>query len=282
MEWKNIKIEDKDIIDRYIKGKFITSDLNFTNIFLWSISEKKQYKIENDILYIKAIYEGERYFFPPIPFKMTEEKIIEGIEKIPKQMKIMFIPEEYKSIANKYEYKEERDSFDYLYNQIDLAELKGRKYSSKKNKINKFKREYEYKYEKIDSSNIAEVIEFQKKWVNLKTDNIVKAENIGVLEILRNYSKFDLKGGLIKVKDNIVAYAFGESLNENIAVIHIEKALVEYQGSYQMINMLLAKEEFGDKLCINREDDFGSLGLREAKMSYCPVKLLKKYSLIRE
>lgn len=283
MDWKEIKLENKEEIDRFLKGRFITSDLNFTNIFLWSLSEKNSFKIENDILYIKAIYEKEEYFFPPVPLVVEKEKLIEGFENIPKNKKVVFIPEIYKTLLeNRYNFKEERDSFDYIYLQKDLAELKGRKYASKKNKINRFQKTYEYTYEKISENNIKDVIEFQENWVKKREEQIVISENKGIIEILLNYHRFNLRGGLIRVCGRVIAYAFGEKLDDDMAVIHIEKADVEYIGVYQMINMLLAKEEFSDVLRINREDDFGSLGLREAKMSYMPNELLKKYSFIRE
>lgn len=282
MNWEQIDIESKELFQDFLKGKFKTSDLNFTNILLWSKSEEMKFLIEDETLYIKGEYEGENYYFPPIRKDDNKEKLIEAFKKISDEgIKVVFIPEEYKNILeNRFDLQEKRDSFDYIYLQKDLAELKGRKFSSKKNKINKFKRIYEYTYEKISKDNINEIREFQRKWTEFrKEDKIIVSETMGIEYLLDNYEILDLRGGLIKVEDEIVAYAFGEKLTDDMGLIHIEKGLAEYQGCYQMINMYLAKEEFSDVKFINREDDFGSLGLREAKMSYQPIELLKKYDM---
>ena len=102
---------------------------------------------------------------------------------------------------------------------------------------------------------------------------------MGIEELLNNYENLGLRGGIIKVDKKIVAYAIGEKLTADMGVIHIEKGIFDYQGSYQMIDMYVAKEEFSDVQYINREDDFGSLGLREAKLSSPQIKLLKQYSI---
>ena len=78
-----------------------------------------------------------------------------------------------------------------------------------------------------------------------------------------------------------MAYTIGEVLQKDYALTHTEKALDEYTGSYQMINKLLCKNEFINIKYVNREDDFGKLGLREAKLSYNPCKLIKKYKIRR-
>ncbi len=46
-----------------------------------------------------------------------------------------------------------------------------------------------------------------------------------------------------------------------------------------MINMTFLEKEFTDYKYVNREDDFGDEGLREAKESYHPLELLKKYEI---
>ena len=64
---------------------------------------------------------------------------------------------------------------------------------------------------------------------------------------------------------------------ENMAVIHIEKANPEFNGLYQYINHEFLMEEFPDVTWVNREDDMGIDGLREAKMSYDPADFARKY-----
>lgn len=281
MCWKRLTVEDRDIIQKYLKGRFNTSDLNFSNLLLWSKSENIEFIIEDEVLVIKGCYEGNEYFFPPVSIDNSTTKIKESIKKIRESRgDILFIPEFYADfLKDEFNLIENRDSFDYLYLQKDLAELKGRKFTSKKNKINKFKKAYNYTYESISEKNIEEVREFQREWIKTREDNIVIAESLGIELLLDNYTSLELKGGVIRVDGKIIAYAFGEKLNSEIAVIHIEKGISEYQGCYQMINMYVAKEEFSDVLYINREDDFGIEGLRIAKLSYCPIELLKKYSI---
>ncbi|MGL5985189.1 MAG: DUF2156 domain-containing protein [Cetobacterium sp.] len=282
MNWKKLTLESKSSIDEFLKNSFETSDLNFTNFYLWSFSENIEYSINDNILNIRGYYGGVEYYFAPICKEFNEEDIVLNIKKI-KDLngKFVFIPEQYNDfLKDNFILEEERDSFDYIYLQEDLAFLKGRKFSSKKNKINKFFKTYAFEYEKISNNNIEEVRNFQRKWSeNRKHDEIILSETMGIEELLNNYEKLNLRGGILKVDDKVIAYAIGEKITQNMAVIHIEKADSEYSGSYQMINMLLAKEEFGDMEFINREDDFGSLGLREAKLSYQPIKLIKKYSI---
>lgn len=282
MNWKKLTIESRNELQNFLKEKFETSDMNFTNLFLWSFSENIQYAIEDDIVYIKGVYEGDEYYFSPVSKNGSKDEVISAVKRIKEYGgKIVFIPESYEDfLKEKFILVEERDSFDYIYLQEDLAELKGRKFSSKKNKINKFKKMYNFTYEKISKENIEDIRAFQRRWTeNRKEDTIIISETLGIEELLNNYERLELRGGVIKVDEKIVAYAIGEKLTENMGVIHIEKGILDYQGSYQMINMYVAKEEFSDVEFINREDDFGSIGLREAKFSYQPIKFLKKYSI---
>ena len=57
-----------------------------------------------------------------------------------------------------------------------------------------------------------------------------------------------------------------------------EKALISYPGAYAVINQQFAQHTFTDLAYINRENDMGVEGLRQAKMSYHPYVLAEKYA----
>jgi hypothetical protein len=99
-------------------------------------------------------------------------------------------------------------------------------------------------------------------------------------EALENMEYLQLCGGIFYVDGEPVAYTLGEELAQGrMFVIHFEKAVLkkEYRGIYQYVNQAFAallpdKYEF-----INREQDLGDPGLRQAKESYRPAGFVPKY-----
>jgi len=107
-------------------------------------------------------------------------------------------------------------------------------------------------------------------------DESLEAEQEAIYEALNNFNTLGYSGGILCVEDKCAAYTFGEMLNERSLVIHIEKAHMEYEGSYQAITNLFLKNCCVDTLYVNREQDLGIEGLRRAKESYKPLKMVKK------
>ena len=63
-------------------------------------------------------------------------------------------------------------------------------------------------------------------------------------------------------------------------MIHIEKANPDIRGLYQAINNEFIRHEFSNVEFINREEDMGLPGLRQAKESYNPDHFAEKYDAV--
>lgn len=176
--------------------------------------------------------------------------------------------------------KSDRDDFDYIYLREKLADLKGRKFHGKRNHIARFKDEGDWSYEPITSGNLEECRRMHRDWITFREDKWdagVAEETDALHEAFDHYEEFGLVGGLIRKAGEIVAFAIGEPLNDEIMVVHFEKAYPDMQGAYPMINQQFAINECENFKYINREEDTGDPGLRKAKLSYYPDILLKKY-----
>ncbi|MBP6322395.1 MAG: DUF2156 domain-containing protein [Fusobacteriaceae bacterium] len=282
--WKQIDISSKEIIDSYTKGIFSICDYNFINLLIWSKGDNLQYKIENNVIYIKGEYLREITYFLPVSLDSDINEVKTAINEILKKgYSINLIPENWKiKLEEIYFFEEQHDSFDYCYLLEELAFLKGRKYTKKRNKINQFMKKYDFKYEKIELSNIELVKEFQSNWISdekVKNNKEIIKENLGIKEVLNNYFNLNLCGGVLFVDNCVVAYTIGEKIGNQMCV-YIEKADEKYIGSYQMINTMFLRENADGIKIVNREDDAGVEGLREAKESYFPLELLKKYKIV--
>ena len=102
------------------------------------------------------------------------------------------------------------------------------------------------------------------------------AEMCVTLNALRLFEELELKGGLLRVDGQIVAFTLGEPICSDTFVVHIEKAFAEVPGAYTMINQQFAEHECREYQYINREEDTGSEGLRKAKLSYRPAFMVEK------
>lgn len=176
--------------------------------------------------------------------------------------------------------EEDRDYADYLYDRDKLATLTGRKMHGKRNHIARFKDAGEWSYEPLNDNNLEECRALCKRWVFSREDkwNEEMAIELKVLEAaFKMKDALGLTGGVLRQKGNVVAFCMGEPVNDDVFVVHFEKALPEYQGAYPMINQQFVEHACKGYQYINREDDAGDPGLRKAKLSYYPEILLRKF-----
>jgi hypothetical protein len=97
-------------------------------------------------------------------------------------------------------------------------------------------------------------------------------------EALELHEVLGLSGLVFYVGGAAVGYSQGETLADGKSfAVHFEKALDGYKGIYQYINQEFAKSLPESIVYINREQDLGSDGLRQAKMTYRPVGFVKLF-----
>jgi len=174
-------------------------------------------------------------------------------------------------------FTEDRDNFDYLYYRKDLAELHGKKYHKKKNHINNFLQTYpNYEYRPMSTELVPAAIEILDQW---RKDKVEDGDYKAAREALNLFDTLSLRGAVFFVDGSPVAYCLGESIARGkMFAVHFEKAIGGYKGIYQFVNKTFAEKLPSFFTLINREQDLGNEGLRQAKMTYRPCAFVRKYT----
>ena len=186
-------------------------------------------------------------------------------------------------MPGKFLFLNDRANHDYVYSVDELAELKGKKFHSKKNHVNRFNRDYEGRYEVVPMSAelVGEALKMlkyidDKKQVDGFEAEMLRMEAEALQDILPVYDRLGLEGCAILIDGRLEAYAFGGALGDDTIVEHVEKANTDFAGLYQKINNEFCRMMQGKYKYVNREEDMGLEGLRKAKTSYKPVKMIEK------
>lgn len=285
--FKKIAIEDKELFDKFFhEYPPNISEYTFTNLYVWKNSRQIEFSQYEEGLIILAHHENSKYFLPPIGFrdnKKTFDFLLNYGLKNNLTNSIKRADENYINQIKDLNVKitEEHDNFDYVYNTDDLAFLKGRKYSAKRNFITQFLGEYFHKYWQYTLKCKEKCLELTETWFKERANNksLINEYN-AIKELLLNFEKFDAIGGVLCAEDSIAGYCFGEKLNKDTFVIHFEKADSKFNGGYQAINKFFVENQImGKYKYVNREQDLGIAGIRKAKKSYYPCKMIKKYTI---
>lgn len=292
LDLTDLTIDAKDIFDRYIgMSNNQVSEITFTNLFAWRDSYKLKYAVYGDYLFLISFSDIEKpYAFLPIGDVTGDSfanaiKVLKnyfdsnGYELIIKKVYEDYVPYVLDVLGHEYIANYDRDNSDYVYLASNLSMLRGKKYHRKKNHVNKFIATYKYEYEKIDSVNKRLCYNVLNKWMMNKelVSDDYKREALAIKEIIENFEKLDCIGAIINVEGEAEGFTFGEMMRKDTAVIHIEKVNTKLQGLGEFINWKFCKENFSDIAYINREQDLGIEGLRKAKKSYLPERLVNKY-----
>lgn len=285
LKFKKVEIEDLEIYKKFTQNtKELSCENSFVNLLIWQSAYNNMLAFSDGQMIVKSGENGRDYF--KFPFGDDFEKGISLIREYCGNDAPVFWAqqgphlEHFKLLYPQFTLEPSRDDFDYIYLQSDLAELKGKKYHSKRNHINAFSNKYNWRYEKITRDNIEKVKICAAEWFKENSDRaneLTVHEKNGLEIIFENLERLEIIGGAILVENRVVAFTLGSKISDEVFDIHIEKALNDYSGAYAVINQQFAKNELGNFKYINREDDLGLEGLRKSKLSLKPCILLEKY-----
>jgi len=280
-DFKPVGLEDREIIMRYLDAHPTgVCEMNFANILIWKDSERPRYTFLNGnlCLLVEPTFEPA-YFLPPAGGTDICGTLRTLLERVPKLSRV---PEAFvRDCGSGFRCEEDRDNFDYVYLAEDLAELKGKRYDGKRNRIKKFESSFEHAYCRLGQEHRDDCRRLLIQWHDEKGngDPYLTAEKDAILEALTLLDELGLVGGVVTVGDRVEAFSLGMRLTDDTAVIQIEIANPAFPGLAQWINCEFVRREWCGFRYINREQDMGVPGLRKAKLSYQPDHLVKKYNL---
>ncbi len=288
INWKAVRLEDKEIIDSYYKEyNSEISDYSFTQLLLWADAYSIEYAILEGFLTVKLRAPGETvpYIHMPvgtgnlgealsmIKADFEENAYILTIRSITKSQF-----QEIKSVTNDHvRFKLLRNQYEYIYPSNDLSKLDTKKLKRKLDMYRRFVRHNTFSIVEMnddDGQNIGEILE---SWYdNLPSSEMLESERIGIERVLKNWSALDSIGCVLKVNDEPIAFSIGEPLTDNMFLVLVEKAIKDYKDAYVAVIKEFAEMYSGDYKFTNREEDLGIPGLRKAKLLYRPCRFIEK------
>ena len=206
------------------------------------------------------------------------------------------------------------DYDEYVYLKEKLITLSGRALHKKKNHLNYFLRNYEYEARPIREVDPEDILALAAKIRDYKAQDEDETEDIEneyeaisqTLEILFTpvdgtaaggdtaAGTAENAGGVLRpcgsgegecpiygvgiyVKGVLEAFAIGEIISDTYAVEHFEKANDDYRGLYQLVCSEFCKQLPESVVYVNREEDMGLPGLRQAKEALKPEYMEERY-----
>ena len=246
-------------------------------------TKNNKYQNDNGYMILPISADGR-----PSPAYLKERVMTTGC------MRICFVPGDYlqqvgdSALDPYFDITEQKEYEDYLYRTKDLVDLKGNRYSKKRNLIHQFSREYVHHNRAvtgpITEDDVPQCLDFLEKWCNLQEcdkeqDETMACEKAAIIEALHTIEELEWRGLYVRIDGEICAFAIMSHLTQDMGVLNFEKAYSHIKGLYQFLDNECAKELFRGYVFMNKESDMGLDALAKSKNSYHPIEKLKSYCL---
>ena len=290
IDFQPITLQDKDRFSAFLyDGQARGCEYSFANLYLWG-RQRAALVAEHLVLFSqfnrKSVY--------PFPVGTGDKKAV--LDTIIDDAHVRGIPCRITGLnedsvalleqlyPGKFRFHCDRDSYDYVYDIDDLADLKGRKYQRKRNHVNRFNQNYPYcEIQPLSASNRARAVEMAKLWYEerLREDpsGDYHMERSALLKALEQAEDLGMEALVMFDGDTVIALTMGSRLSPDTFDVHFEKARADADSAYAAINSAFARyirEKYPQVRYLNREDDLGLEGLRKAKLSYYPHHMVEK------
>lgn len=289
--FERLRLEDQTkFYDCFSRAQREGCEYSFVNLYLWGRQHAAW--VEGYLTVFSHYFGHSMYLFPA-----GEGPIRPVLDALRQDARERGIPFRLTSLSTadcrvvedlypgQFRFCPDRDSYDYVYDIDHLADLKGKRSQQKRNHINRFQEACpRWHAEDITPERFPDCRAVLDKWYAQRLQDDPHTgyhlEQLAVDRALRNYEALGLEGLLLYDGDTPIGLTIGSRLSGDTFDIHFEKALGEIPGDYTMINRTFAqtiRQRHPEIRWLNREDDLGLPGLRKAKESYHPDRMVEQY-----
>ena len=287
--FREVTVDDIELIKHYLALRETEdSSQNIMNIIEW-IDLAPLYEMHNeDTMWIIGEYPDHYYLY--LPF-CSKDKLVKALKDIKalfldanEDLYMVSVNQEYRDlIAEHFKdavIKEDRDNSDYVYTLANMRTFSGKKLQKKRNHLNQFYVLYgeHAQFEMLNSNNMAELYDYVLN--SEPEEEMLDFEKQGILRVLDNFERIGAKGGLMRIDGKIQGYIIASPLTSRTIQQNVEKANHEYRGLSQVLIKEFFSRNYLEYEFLNREEDMGLPNLRKSKLSYYPIYMIDKFSVI--
>jgi uncharacterized protein len=257
---------------------FSLSEYSFANLYLFRKIHQYEIGTEKN-LFIKGITRKNESFIMPLflpseLFKSDLRALIQSdfVYPISEEQLPLFDPQLFSMTYF------DGDS-DYLFRKERFQNYPGRTLSKKRNLVNQFLSHYSVKSSKIDKTSLNSCVQVLEVWQNESSQPLDQTDYTSCKEALQLMDTLGLIGAIYSIEDEPAGFLLGEFLNKNQFVIRFAKASRKFIGIYPFMYQSFARDLPTEVEWINLESDLGMNALQQAKGSYLPDRLVRKYRI---
>ena len=265
-------------------------EYSFANLYLWG---KQQVAFLHGCgVFFSHFYGRSVYPFPigPGDKRSAVEAVLEDARKRGIPCRLTGLTNEDRENLEQwfpglFTIRAKRDSFDYVYDIHDLADLRGRKFQKKRNHLNKFLAQHpDFQVLPLEEETLPLAQELVNHWYARRAETDPEGdyllESIAMTRAFNRFRELSMEGILLMDGGEPIAMTMGSRLSPETFDVHFEKALEDVEGAYNAVNCEFARHlrlKYPELRFLNREDDMGLEGLRKAKLSYNPHHMVEKH-----
>jgi ribosomal protein S18 acetylase RimI-like enzyme len=309
-----VELADAPALNRYFASlSEPLSDYTFSQLFTWRNSLRILWKEIRGHLCVFANGTGDlTLLLPPIGDTGGDAALAAAFElmddynaahRAPNRSRVEYVSDELLARFGRANLDVRPMGADYVYDVGRMIHLAGGDLASKRQAKNRFCRNYAYRVEGYDPARHRdECLQLLDLWKSqqdvhhaLAPDADTSAlkrhkESLATVLCLDSAQALGLRGLVVYVSapggddgsGSLRGFTFGEPLGRDQSSITIEKTDLGVKGLPQFIFSEFCRREWAERPFVNVGDDWGLETLAWTKMSYRPVKMLKKFAVRKQ
>lgn len=293
-QFKKLELADRADVEAHTHLFEPYSDFEFICLWAWDVQGKRMISELNDNLIVK--FTDYHTHEPFLSFL--------GINNREDTMKTLFnyckdndLPETLRLLPDisingidqaVFTIEESSRDFDYILSTKEIAILSGTQFHRRRKNANRFWREnplVKLKHTVLSDKQVQQEIfetinTWEKNKIFMKKDYVLSDELMATKRMCESDKAETLLVLGLYLESTMLGYAIGEVLPNKHAMLHFLKSNILYIGSSEALMQAVAQHFASLSVeWINIESDLGVESMRQSKISWRPVKFLKRYNV---